>query len=169
MVRYLILLFSVSLSCSFAQTAAELDKRNGFKDIQVNTSVLDYEGLEFKKDDEHAYYKNIKVYVPKKDHYESIGSIKIHDLEVLTYKDSIFQITVITDKDPNLYKGLKSAFGEPEYNYRSKYHHWTGENLRLSYVPYQKDKLELTYTSFLMREKLKEDKEEVIEDIVSDF
>lgn len=165
----LMFILSSMTTISVAQSVVELDKRNGFKDIKLNTSVLQYEGLEFKKEDEHPLYKDIKVYVSKKGAYENIGSIKIFDLEVLTYSDSIFQIIVITEKNPNLYKGLKSAFGEPDYNYRSKFHHWTGENIRLSYVPYQKDKLELKYESFLMREKLKEDKQEVIEDIASDF
>lgn len=153
----------------YSQSIEELDKRNGFKDIQMNSSVLDYEGLEYQKDDEHPYYKNIKIYIPKKGYYQSIGSIKIYDMQVLTYGDSIFRIVVTTEKNPDLYKALKNTFGEPEYHLRNKFHHWTGENLRLSYIPVGKDKLELTYESFLMKDKLKEDEEEEIEEIISDF
>lgn len=154
---------------SFAQSVDELDKRNGFKDIKLNTAIEGYEGLEFKKEIEDDLYKNAKLYDAKKGFYESIGNIKVFDVQVKTYRDSVYQIVVVTEKNPNLYKGLKKAFGEPAYHLRKEFHHWTGKNLRLSYVPYKSDKLELTYDSFLMREKLKEVKEEVIEDIVSDF
>lgn len=162
------LLFLVSF-IMYGQTPAELDKRNGFKDIQLNTSVNNYEGLEFKKDIEDDLYKEAKLYVAKNGFYESIGNIKVFDVEVKTYRDSIFQIVVTTEMNPNLYKGLKKAFGEPAFHLRQRYHHWTASKLRLSYVPYQRDKLQMTYDSFLMREKLKEVKEEVIEDIASDF
>ena len=165
-VLMLFLLLSVAAE---GQDVRALDKRNGFKDIKVNTSVLDYEGLEYKKDIEDKIFPEAKIYVPIKGYYESIGNLKIYDLEVKTYRDSIFQIIVVTDKDPNLYKGLKSAFGEPEYHYRAGFYHWTAENLRLSYTPYQKDKIEMKYESFLMRNKLKKDKEEVVEAIVDDF
>lgn len=172
MLKNKIIVICLLLCFSFAATAqsiSELDKRNGFKDIKLNSPISQYGGLEFKKEIEDELYKEAKLYVAKKGFYESIGSIKVFDVEVKTFKDSIFQIIVVTQKNPNLYKGLKKAFGEPEYHLRKEFHHWTGENLRLSYVPYQKDKLELTYDSFLMREKLKEVKEEVIEDIISDF
>lgn len=164
-----LLVLTLLCQVAFSQSIEELDKRNGFKDIQVNTSVLDYAGLEFDKDDEHPYYQLIKVYKAKKGEYESIGSIKIYDLKVLTYRDSVFRIVVTTEKNPDLYKALKSTFGEPEYHLRNKFHHWTGKNLRLSYIPVGKDKLELTYESFLMKDKLKEDEEEEIEEIMSDF
>ncbi|MEQ8243277.1 hypothetical protein [Fulvivirga sp.] len=165
----ILMLFLFLAGLAEAQDVRELDKRNGFKDIKVNTSVLDYEGLEFKKETDDKLFPEAKIYVPVKGYYESIGSLKIYDLEVKTYRDSIFQIIVVTDKDPNLYKGLKTAFGEPEYHYRSGFYHWTAENLRLSYTPYQKDKIEMKYESFLMRNKLKKDKEEVVEAIVDDF
>ncbi len=151
------------------QDVSELDKRNGFKDIKLNTSVFDYTGLEYKKDIKDDLFPEAKIFVPVKGNYENIGSLKIYSLEVKTYRDSVFQIVVVTDKDPNLYKGLKAAFGEPEYHYRAGFYHWTTKRLRLSYTPYQKDKIEMKYESFLMRNKLKEDKQQVVEEIVSDF
>jgi hypothetical protein len=160
----LILVFSTQL---LAQNVAELNNRNGFKDLKMNSSVLDYKGLEFKKDIVDNLYPEAKLYVPIKGYYESIGSLKIYDLQVKTYRDSIFQIIVVTDGD--IYKGLKAAFGEPEFHYRAKYHYWMAENLRLSYISPKKNKLELRYESFLMREKLKKDKREVVEAIVDDF
>jgi hypothetical protein len=163
---FLILIIAKPLS---AQRVEELEKRNGFKDIKLNTSVLSYEGLEYKKEVDDEIFPQAKLFVAKKGFYESIGVLKIYDLEVKTYKDSIFQVIVVTEKDPNLYRGLKSAFGEPDYHLRQKYYHWTSENLRLSYIPYQKDKIEMKYESFLMRAKLKEDKKQVVEDIVDDF
>ncbi len=163
----LIILILTLTAPLFGQTVIELDQRNGFKDIKMNSSVLDYEGLEYKKDIADNYYPEAKLYVAKKGHYENIGSLKIYDLEVKTYRDSVFQIIVVTDGD--IYKGLKSAFGEPEFHYRSKFHYWMGENLRLSYTAPRKNRLELKYDSFLMREKLKKDKQEMVEAIVDDF
>ena len=163
-----VLFLFLSLSV-FSQSVDELDKRNGFKDIKLMSTVHDYDGLEYAKDEFDENYKDVKVYTARKGYYTSIGNIKVYDLEVRTYRDSIYQIMVITEKNPDLYKGLKKVFGKPEYHMRKEFYHWTGKNLRLSYVPTQKDKLELTYESFLMREKLKDNKEQVIEDIASDF
>ena len=152
-----------------AQGVEELDKRNGFKDIKMTSPVSSYEGLEYKKDVEDEVFANAKLYVPKKGHYESIGNIKIHELEVMTYKDSIYKIRVVTNKDPNLYKGLKKAFGEPEYAYRSNKYFWNTENLVLTYVSHSKSKIEMVYFSYVMQRRAKEDKKQVVEDIVDDF
>ena len=164
----LIIFFGWTLT-GYAQGVEELDRRNGFKDIKLTSPVSSYEGLEYKKDIEDEVFVNSKVYVPKKGHYESIGTIKIHELEVMSYNDAIYKIRIITEKDPNLYKGLKKAFGEPEYALRSNKYFWGTDNLVLTYVSHSKSKIEMVYFSYVMSRQAKEDKKQVVEDIVDDF
>ncbi|MBL6447444.1 hypothetical protein JMN32_14090 [Fulvivirga sp. 29W222] len=169
MVIRLTMLFLVISSSMFAQDVEELDRRNGFKDIKMASSITTYEGLEYKKDIEDKVFPEAKLYTSKKGYYENIGSLKIFDLEVKVYKDSIFEIKVITEKDPNLYKGLKRAFGEPKFAYRTNKYYWKSERLKLLYSSYSNNKIEMVYRSFLMNNKLKEEKQQVVEEIVDDF
>ena len=166
--RFALVFFIIS-GTVFAQGAGELDRRNGFKDIKMVSSVAAYGGLEYKKDIEDEIFPEAKLYTAKKGHYESIGSLKIFDLEVKVYKDSIFEIRVITEKDPNLYKGLKKAFGEPEFDYRGGKYYWRSDRISLRYSSYSNNKIEMVYSSYLMRDKLKEEKRQVVEEIVDDF
>lgn len=153
----------------FAQGPEELEKKNGFQDIKMASLVTNYEGLEYKKNIQDEVFPEAKLYTPKKGYYESIGSLKIYDLEVKTYKDSIFEIRIITEKDPKLYKGLKKLFGEPKYAYIGNKYVWNAEHLQLAYSSYSNNKIEMVYISFLMREKLKKEKKQEVEDIADDF
>lgn len=154
---------------TIAQDVSELDRRNGFKDIKMASEISAYEGLEFKKEIEDEVFPQAGLYTAKKGYYESIGSLKIYDLQVKTYKDSIFEVRVVTEKDPNLYKGLKKAFGEPEFAHRSGKYYWKTERLQLAYTSYSSNKIEMVYRSFIMADKLKEEKKQVVEEIVDDF
>ena len=169
--RLFIWLLIISLPVvSKAQGIEELEKRNGFKDIKLTSRVSDYEGLELKKDGvDHETFPNSTIYTPKKGHYESIGVLKIYELEVYAYKDSIYQIKVITEKDPKLYKGMKKLFGEPEYGYRSEVYYWSSPNLKLQYGSHSKNKIEMVYFSYKMVEKRKQEKKQVVEEIADDF
>lgn len=161
----------VLLPSSFvnAQSVEELDKRNGFKDIKMTALITDYEGLEFKKEIESEIFPKAYQYVPKRGFYQTIGGIKIFDLEVNTYDSAVYEIRIVTEKNPNLYKALKKNFGQPEYDYRGDKYYWKTDKLRLSYDSHSKTKIEMVYFSYLMTERLKEDKEEVVEDIADDF
>jgi len=152
------------------QGIEELDKRNGFKDIKLLSSASEYEGLELDKtevDDET--FPNTSIYNAKKGYYESIGNLKIHDLEVFAYKDSIYKIIVITEKDPKLYKGMKKLFGEPEYAYGTERYYWNTDKLKLAYSSHSRNKIEMEYFSYLMVEKRKQEKKQAVEEIVDDF
>ncbi len=168
-ILFFLILQSSSILFSNAQTAAELDKRNGFKNIKMTSRITDYDGLELKKAIDSDVFPRAYQYVPKNGHYESIGSVKIFQLEVNTYDSAIYEIRVITEKDPNLYKGLKRAFGEPEFDYRNNKYYWRTDNLRLSYDSHSKTRIEMVYFSYLMTQRLKEDKEQVVEEIMDDF
>lgn len=171
MVSKLLFTFFLLIShLSWAQGLEELEKRNGFKDIKLLSSASSYEGLELKKEDvSHETFPNSTLYTAKKGYYESIGKLKIYDLEVMAYKDSIFQITVITEKDPNLYKGMKKLFGEPEYAYGSERYYWSTEKLKLAYGSHSRNKIQMVYFSHLMVEKRKQEKKQVVENIADDF
>jgi len=165
---FFILLFLPVLSPG--QGLEALDKRNGFKDIKLMSSPKSYEGLAIKKegvDDET--FPGSTVYEAKKGHYEQIGSVKIHDLEVYAYKDAIYKIIVISEKDPKLYKGLKKAFGDPEFAYGYEQYYWSADNLKLTYASHSRNKIIMTYLSYRMVEKRKQEKKQAIEDIVDDF
>ena len=163
----LVLCFIVSVS--LAQSTKELDKRNGFKDIKLATEIKQYEGLEYKEDITNEAFKKLSVYTKKKGYYESIGSIKIREVEVLAYKGEVYKITVITEKNPKLYNGLKKAFGEATFSYRNDNYYWSTDNITLTFGNKAKTKLKLEYTSHIMKRRLKEDKKEEIEDISQDF
>ncbi|MEM9390089.1 MAG: hypothetical protein AAGA02_06420 [Bacteroidota bacterium] len=152
-----------------AQSVAELDRRNGFKDIKMTSRITDYEGLEFKREIDSEIFPKVYQYVRKKGFYDTIGGIKVFDLEVNTYDSAIYEIRIVTEKNPNLYKALKKNFGQPEYDYRGDKYYWKTDNLRLSYDSHSKTKIEMVYFSYLMTAKLKEDKQQVVEDIADDF
>jgi hypothetical protein len=152
-----------------SQSVDKLEERNGFKDIKLATEVHLYEGLEYEEEIPDELFKLLTVYKSKKGYYESIGSIKIHDVEVLAYNGEVYKIKVITEKNPKLYSGLKKAFGEPIFSPRGDNYYWSTDNLNLTFGNSSKTKLQLVYTSHVMKGRLKKDKEEEIEDISEDF
>lgn len=167
--RFLLALALLSSTAS-AQSLEELERRNGFKDIKLMSHASKYEGLELKKEGvENETFPNSTIYTAKKGFYDQIGNLKIFELEVFAYKDSIYQIHVVTEKDPNLYKGMKKLFGEPEFAYGSGKYYWSTDKLRLAYESHSKNKIAMTYFSYLMVEKRKMEKKQVVENIVDDF
>jgi hypothetical protein len=170
-INYLLfgLIICLFANISRAQSTEELDKRNGFKDIKLATEVHLYKGLEYKEEIEDKLFKQLAVYQKKKGYYESIGSIKVHEVEVLAYNGEVYKIKVITEKNPKLYSGLKKAFGEPTFSPRGDNYYWATENINLTFGTNSKTRLELTYTSHVVKSHLKKDKEEEIEDISEDF
>lgn len=161
-------LMVVSCSIAFGQNA-ELDRRNGFKDIKLNSQVSTYEGLEFKRAMEDRIFPEVDLYLAKKGYYETIGGKKVHSLTVKAYKGDVFEIKVIVSKDPDLYKGLKKNFGNPKFDLRKDEYYWSTEKLRLSYASLSKNKIVMTYWSFPVHQKLKDNKKKEIEAIADDF
>lgn len=133
------------------------------------SKVTDYPGLNFKKSIKDNIYPDAGLYVAKKGSYQSIGRLKIFSLEVKTYKDEIFEIKVTTEKDPDLYQGLKKVFGEPEFSLVSNTYFWRSASVKLTYIANAKGKIEMVYTSIKMRDRLKADQKEVVDVISEDF
>ena len=161
---FLILFFSGSLS---AQSLAELDKRNGFKDIKLLSKATDYGSLEFKselKDQEfHAVYNS------KNGAYPSLGEASIKSIEILTYKDLIYQVTVIVDKEPNLFRGLEKAFGKAKHSVIDNLYHWNTGKVSLTFGAEGKKRLRLVYYAHGIKKIIQDDKKKKVEDLSSEF
>jgi hypothetical protein len=162
-------IFYLFMTSATAQGLEELEKRHGFKDIKLNTDVREYSGLEFKKMITEKDFPEASYYLAKKGEYTSVGEVKVLSVEVKAYKDLIYEINVITEKSPDLYKGLKQIYGEPEFSVRTNVYYWATPNLRLSFISHSKNKLELNYFSYLVRQEVKADKARKIDEISDDF
>ncbi|MEO1050889.1 MAG: hypothetical protein AAFX87_09685 [Bacteroidota bacterium] len=170
-ITFLLITF-ISFGSLAQEVNEELEKRNGFKDIKLMSDVEAYEGLVLKKTEEDQITKEItkevELFAAKKGFYQSIGSIKVQDLEVKAYKKLVYEIKVITPKNPKLYQGLKKIYGKPKFSGVEKYV-WRSTNLQLTFRSLEDNKLELVYTTFLIADTLSQEDEKEIEDIANDF
>ena len=156
---------------SLAQSVKELDNKNGFQDLVLMSDVKQYETLSFKKiikDDLHKL-DEAGLYNGAKTHFADIGGIKIQKLEVKAYQDLIYEIKVIADKDPMLYKGLSKKYGKGQYSVHNNAYNWSGKKVSLEFVSSGKNEVQLTYFSKPMLAVFKQGKAQDIEDIADDF
>lgn len=165
---FILFLFSLCIS-SFAQNTAELDRRNGFKDIKLGTHIDSLKGAEFKKDIKEKNEFPAKSYEVVNDEYKNIGEVKVKKVEVKTYKDLIYEIIVITDKDTRLMKGMIKSFGEPKYILTTDTYNWLTPNLSLTFKDHSKKEIRLNYRSYPILKMMREDKGKKIDDIAEDF
>ncbi len=147
----------------------ELDKRNGFKDIKLASSIDSVKGAKFKKDFIEKGHHPAKSYSIEHPDYQTIGEVKIEHIEVKTYKSLIYEILVITDKDLRLMKGMEAALGKPIYNVRDESYNWGGKNVGLKFKSHSKNQLALLYSSTIVHKMIREDKAKKIKDISGDF
>ncbi len=165
----IILLFVFTINTAFAQDLTELEKRNGFKDIKLGISVDSIQitklKKEFKERDEFA----AKLFDVENPAYERIGEVAVKSVELKTYKDLIYEIQVVVDKDIRVMKALESLYGKSEYDMKSEIYFWKTPNLILKFGSHGKHHLELTYISFPIHKMMKDDKEKKVENIAEDF
>jgi len=152
-----------------AQSVNELEERFGFKDIRLETMVGNYPNLEAAKVHHKDKKEGVTSFHAVKGAYTRVGEIKVHEVNVLAYDSMIFEISVITEKDGNLYKGLEKAFGKPQNTVGYGAYTWKTEKLSLTFRSHSKTKLELRYHSYAYERWLKEEKEDKIENVSSDF
>ena len=110
-----------------------------------------------------------KLYEVDHPDYEKIGEVKVKRIELKSYKDSVYEISVVVDKDPRLMKALESVYGKADYDMKNETYFWKTENLILKFRSSGKNHLELLYTSFVIHRMMKEDKNRKVEDIANDF
>jgi hypothetical protein len=164
---FLTCFFSVALLAQDDLT--ELDKRNGFKNIKMTMHIDSVPGAVFKKDIKEKGHHPAKLYEVVHPDNATIGEVAVNKIEVKTYKDLIYEITVITDQDSRLMKGMEKVLGRPNYDVRDETYTWMGKNLTLKFSKASKKTLQLYYSSAIVRRMMEEDKRKKIDDIADDF
>lgn len=152
-----------------AQDIAELDRRNGFKDLKLGTSIDSIKGAEFKKEVKEKNEFPAKLYEIENPEYKHIGEVKVKAVEVKTYKGMVYEIVVITHKDTRLMKGMTKSFGQPKYILTTDTYNWLGETLSLTFKDHSRNEIKLTYRSFALIKEMYADKGKKIDDIADDF
>lgn len=147
----------------------ELERRNGFKSIRLNFPVDSVKGAEFKEDITEKGGFQSKVYQVTGEEFKSIGSVKIEKVRLKAYKGLVYEIVVITEKNPDLMKGLSKALGKPSFSVRTNIYSWRSKSVALTFEPSGKNDLKLTYKSYPVFRLMAEDKGRKAEEIMNDF
>ena len=170
MSRILIGLFLFSVAThGICQDLSELDKRRGFKNIQLGSPIDSIQGTKLQKEfKEHDEFP-AKLYEVDHPDYQTIGEIKINKVELKTYRDLIYEIRVVTHKDPRLMKALESLYGKADYDIKNETYFWKTDSLILKFQSEGKHRLELLYVSFGLLKSMKDDKDKKVDDIANDF
>lgn len=166
-------LLLVALACVVSangQDIAELERRNGFKGLKLGIPLDSVQGekklrKEFKEKGEFP----AQLYSLVGADFESIGEISVKKVEAKTYKDRVYQIHVVTEKDPRLMKALESVYGRANYDMKQETYFWKGETLILKFRSFSKNQLEMIFTSYQVIDMMKDDKAKKVEDIADDF
>ena len=158
-------------SGALGQSVEQLDAKNGFQDLVLMSDVKKYQQLSFKRNipDEKYKLESADLYNGVKSHFTDIGGIKIQKVEVKAYQDLIYEIVVVADKDPKLYKGLSSRYGKGVYSIKNNGYNWSGEKVRLEFASVGKKGVRLTYFSKPMSLVFKQGKDQEVKDIANDF
>lgn len=150
---------------AFSQNIGELEKRNGFKDIKLGAIVDSLKGIKLKKEFKERDEFPARLYSVENEAYANIGEAKVARIDVKAYKDLIYEINVITNKDPRLMKALESIYGKADYDLKRETYFWKSENLILKFRSHSKSQLELVYISYPVLKQMKADKDQKIDDI----
>jgi hypothetical protein len=162
-----ILFFSI-ITNLFAQDANELERRNGFKEIKLGSSIDSVKGTTFKKDIIERKEFQAKIYETEHPDYMLIGDVPVKGISLKVYNGLIYEIDVTTAKDPKVMRGLEKSFGKATYSIRTETYYWKAENLSLVYKGHHKE-IKLTYRSVPVIRKMYEDKGKKIEEVADDF
>lgn len=151
------------------QDITELERRHGFKDIRLESPADSVKGIKLKREFKEKNEFPAKLYTVTHPDYEKIGELKVKSVELKSYKGLIYEITVAVEKDPRLMKALEGQFGKAEYDIKNETYFWKGPTMTLKFRSEGKNSLELQYISFSVFNKMKEDKQQKVEDIANDF
>lgn len=157
------------LQTLFSQGVSELEKRHGFKDIRLESVIDSVKGAKLKKEFLERDEYPARLFSVENTDYTRIGEVKIKKVELKTYKDLIYEISLVVDKDPRVMKALESLFGVAEYDAKNETYFWKTESLILKFRPEGKSHLELLYTSYVIHKMMKDDKKKKVENIANDF
>lgn len=166
---YLVFITVFIFQTAYSQELTELDKKNGFKDIYLAYPVDSIKGIKLKKEFKEKYNVMAQIYEVDNPEYAAVGSVEVKKVELKVYEGLIYEIRVITEKDPKLLKGLEQNYGTAFYNVRSATYTWTGTNVGLTFIANSKKTLELVYTSSIVHKMMREVKNEKIKEVADDF
>ncbi len=171
MLKQILLLLTLAVcAMAHAQDIAELERRNGFKDLKLGIPVDSVKGeLKLKKSFLEQNQFDANLYTVEHPDYRRIGEVGVRKIEIKTYKDLIYQIHVVTDKDPRLMKALESIYGPSSYDMKRETYFWKGDTLILKFRSYSRNQLEMIYTSYLILGEMSSDKAKKVDDIADDF
>jgi hypothetical protein len=171
MLRFTLLLIILAPALTASgQDIAELERRNGFKELKLGIRLDSVKGeVKLKKELKEQGEFPAKLYSVEHPQFASIGEIPVSRVEFKTYKDIVYQIHVVTDKDPRLMKALESIYGGADYDLKRETYFWKGQTLILKFKSYSRNQLELIYSSYLILKMMKDDKGKKVEDIADDF
>jgi hypothetical protein len=173
--KSLLLLTLACIFCLFHLSAlaqgdtTELARRNGFKDIKLGTPIDSVKGAEFKKEIKEKNEFPARLYEVENESYTRIGEVKVRKIELKTYKDLIYEIIVITDKDTRLMKGMVKSFGDPKYILVTDTYNWVTRNLSLTFKDHSRNEIKLTYRCYPLLKMMLTDKGKKIDEIADDF
>jgi hypothetical protein len=153
----------------FGQDVSQLEKRYGFKDIRLESVPDSVAGVKFLKEFKEKDEFPAKLYSVSHPDYARIGEVKVKDIELKSYKDQIYEISVKADKDTRLMKALESLYGKADYDMKNETYFWKTDNIILKFRSSGRNEIELLYTSFIMQKNMKEDKKKKVDDIANDF
>lgn len=163
------LALTLIVNLTFGQDVAELERRNGFKDLKLGMPIDSVKGAEFKKEVKEKGEFPAKLYEVENESYKNIGEVKVKSVEVKTYKDIVYEIIVITNKDTRLMKGMTKSFGQPKYILVTDTYNWVAETLSLTFKDHSKHEIRLTYRCFPIIKMMFADKGKKIDEISEDF
>jgi hypothetical protein len=167
-----IILFVLSLVfCGVVsgQDLNELEKRFGFKDIRLESIPDSVKGAKLVKEFKEKEEFPAKLYSVNHENYSKIGEVKVREIELKAYRDQIYEISVIADKDVRLMKALESLYGKADYDLKNETYFWKSDKLILKFRSAGRNQLELLYTSYAMHKLMKDDKKKKVDDIANDF
>jgi hypothetical protein len=168
--RALLLLLLVVITIQVrSQDISELERRNGFKNIKLGMRIDSLTGAHYKKDSKVNDEFVVKLYTVEDEQYSKIGEVAIDKIEIVAYKDLIYEITVVTPKDSRVMKALESIYGLAEYDMKRETYFWKGADIVLKFRSHSKNKLEMVYTAPRVLALMKEDKGKKVQDIADDF
>lgn len=167
--KSLILIVALIVPLLVRAQSEELERRHGFKDIRLGMNADSIKGAKLKKNFIEKKQFEASLYAVEHEDYTRIGEVRVDRIEVKAYKNLVYQIHVVTEKDPRLMKALESIYGLASYDRIGEQYFWRAPSLILKFRSYKKNQLEMIYTSHTVLKKVQEDKQQKVVDIADDF
>ncbi len=171
MLKEILLMIVLTASMmAHGQDIAELEQRNGFKDLKLGIPIDSVKGeTKLRKSFLEQGQFDAHLYTVDHPDYQRIGEVSVRKVEIKTYKDHIYQIHVVTDKDSRLMRALESIYGPSTYDMKRETYFWKGDTLILKFRSFSRNQLEMIFTSYLILQQMNSDKAKKVDDIADDF